>query len=102
MYAMRNRGPHRENVENILGNLPGHRDNATHRGISISQPCYKEKCMEWKYHPVLFNVHTRSKSTRSKCKRFRFLAIASYLSELVGDMSVLDPTGVPVTGGPPI
>ncbi len=31
-----------------LSNLPSHHDNATHQGISISQPCYEEKCMEWK------------------------------------------------------
>ena len=29
-----------------LSNLPSHHDNATHQGISISQPCYEEKCME--------------------------------------------------------
>ncbi len=27
-------------------NQPSHRDNATHQGISISQPCYEDKCME--------------------------------------------------------
>ncbi len=29
------------------GTLPSHCDNATHEGISISQPCYEGKCMEW-------------------------------------------------------
>ena len=70
---MRNRDPHWENIENILhcstarekinhnvplrsfnfprwycrvGNLPSHHGSATHQGISISQPCYEEKCME--------------------------------------------------------
>ncbi len=41
---MRNRDPQRENVENILAIcLP---IMTTHHGISISQPCYEEKCME--------------------------------------------------------
>ncbi len=30
-----------------LSNLPSHRDNVTHQGISISQPCYEDDCMEW-------------------------------------------------------
>ncbi len=30
-----------------LSNLPSHCDNVTHQGISISQPCYEDKCMEW-------------------------------------------------------
>ncbi len=30
-----------------LSNLPPHCDNATHQGISISQPCYEEECLEW-------------------------------------------------------
>ena len=29
-----------------LSNLPSQCDNATHQGISISQPCYEEECME--------------------------------------------------------
>ena len=29
-----------------LINLPSHLDNATHQEISISKPCYEEKCME--------------------------------------------------------
>ncbi len=29
-----------------LSNLPAHHDNATHQGISISQPCYEDKCMQ--------------------------------------------------------
>ncbi len=32
--------------------LPSHHDNAIHQGISISQPCYEEKCM--KCLPILF------------------------------------------------
>ena len=32
-----------------LSNLPSHRDNVTHQGIFISQPCYGEWCMEWPY-----------------------------------------------------
>ncbi len=30
-----------------LSNQPSHRDNATHQGISISQPCYEDEWMEW-------------------------------------------------------
>ncbi len=33
-----------------LSNLPSHRDNATHQGISISQPCYEDDCVEWSLH----------------------------------------------------
>ena len=29
-----------------LSNLPPHHDNAIHKGTSISQPCYEEKCLE--------------------------------------------------------
>ena len=29
-----------------LSNLASHHDNVTHQGISISQPCYEEECME--------------------------------------------------------
>ncbi len=29
-----------------LSNQPSHRDNATHQGISISQPCYEDEWME--------------------------------------------------------
>ncbi len=37
-----------------LSNLPSHQDNATHQGISISQPCYEDKCMEW-YRTISYN-----------------------------------------------
>ncbi len=30
-----------------LSNQPPHRDNVTHQGISISQPCYEDEWMEW-------------------------------------------------------
>ena len=30
-----------------LSNQPSHRGNTTHQGVSISQPCHEEKCMEW-------------------------------------------------------
>ena len=39
---VRNRDPHREH----LSNMPSHHDNATHQGISISQPCCEEKYVE--------------------------------------------------------
>ena len=38
-----------------LSNLPSHHDNATHQGISINQPCYEERCMEWEHsQPELY------------------------------------------------
>ena len=39
------RSSQRKCVEH-LSNLPSHPDNVTHQGISISQPCYGDKCME--------------------------------------------------------
>ncbi len=54
-----------------LSNLPSHHDNVTHQGISISQPCYEEKCMERKgafeIHMIAQGVCENLKSDMSLC-----------------------------------
>ncbi len=39
-----------------LSNLPSHPDNATHQWISISQPCYEDKCMECLWWASVFGA----------------------------------------------
>ena len=46
-HGIRNRYLHRENVENISAIYLLIVTNATHQGISISQPCYVERCIKW-------------------------------------------------------
>ncbi len=48
VVLMRNRWSSQRKCREHLSNLASHRDNATHQRISISQPCYEERCMEWK------------------------------------------------------
>ncbi len=54
-------GSSRRKCREHLSNLPPHRDSVTHQGIFISQPCYEDKCMEWKSSNVLCAKYTCSK-----------------------------------------
>ncbi len=60
-----------------LSNQPSHRDNVTHQGIPISQPCYEDEwmdCMRRKYHLVCRKVVGGNFHSTQKCPHSDFVS----------------------------